>query len=67
MQWEKELHETFYGVLPLNPVSDSEVDSMVWKYDNSGSFSVKSFTMQVYKMIYGNIQVSSVVNNVWIE
>ena len=64
MQWEKEIYEAFCGVLRLNPVLDGEVDSMVQKYDNSGSFSIKSFTMQVYKVLYGSPQVFSVINSV---
>ena len=52
MQWEKELFETFCGVLPLNPMGEGEED--VWNNDSSGSFSVRSFTLQVYKMLYGN-------------
>ena len=64
MQWEEEIYEAFYLDLPLNPIEDGVVDSMVWKFDNSRSFSIKSFTMQVYKVLYGNMQVSSVINKV---
>ena len=52
MQWEKELFESFCGILPLNPIMDGEEDSMVW--NNSDSFSIKSFTVQVYKVLYGS-------------
>ena len=54
MQWEEEIYEAFYLDLPLNPIEDGVVDSMVWKFDNSRSFSIKSFTVQVYKVLYGS-------------
>ena len=66
MQWEEELHETFCGVLPLNPIADRQEDSMIQNFDNFDAFSVKSSTIQVCKVLYGNAQVASVVNSVWI-
>lgn len=66
MQWEKEIHEIFCGVLPRNPIMDGEEDSMVWNFDNPSTFSVKSFTMQVYKVLYGNLQVAFIINSIWI-
>ena len=46
--------DTFCGVLPQNLLVDGEEDSFVWKFENSGSFSVKSFSSQAYKMLYGS-------------
>ena len=34
----------------------------LWKYNSSRSYSIKSFVLQVYKMLVDNSQVSSVVN-----
>ena len=45
MQWEKELFEEFQATIPLNPFMDGGEDSIIWKYDSSGSFSIKSFTL----------------------
>ena len=35
-------------------------------FENSESFSIKSFSLQVYKMMCGSSQVSSVTNSSWI-
>ena len=41
-------------VLPKNPIMDGKEDSIIWNFDNTGTFSIKSFSLQVYKMMVGN-------------
>ena len=45
MQWELELFEQLTSCLPQNPIVGGEEDSVLWKYDSSGSYSVKSFML----------------------
>ena len=66
MQWEKELFEDFQATIPLNPFMDGGEDSIIWKYDSSGSFPIKSFTLQVYRLMNGDSQVISVANKLWL-
>ena len=66
MQWEKETFDSICAELPQNPILDGKEDSMVWNFDNSRIFSVRSFSLQAYKFLYGNSQVSSIINSSWI-
>ena len=65
LQWERDLFEQLLNMLGSHPLVEGIEDSIQWKFDSSGSFTVKSFVLQVHNLIDGNSHGTLVASLAW--